>query len=103
MKPMNSALTAATALTPRRLMLLVPLLAVAPFIHWFALGPRVPEGTFFLISQLSDTVAIDDPSNIIYSFARPPIYAVLGWIWAYPRAVLLTGFLAHVVFNASVF
>ena len=93
----------ATALTQRVLLAVIPLLVVAPLIHWFALGPRVPEGTFLLISQLSGAVPQDDPSNIIYSFARPPIYAALGWIWANPRALLLTGFLGHMAFNACVF
>jgi hypothetical protein len=79
------------------------LLIAAPLIHWFALGPRVPAETFILLSQLSATAPLDDPSNFIYSFARPPVYAVLGWIWVYPTALLLIGFLAHVAFNLCVF
>ena len=93
----------AQLLTPRPLLVSAILLIAAPLIHWFALGPRVPAETYILLSQLSGTAPLDDPSNFIYSFARPPIYAVLGWIWVYPKALLLIGFLAHVAFNLCVF
>lgn len=75
----------------------------APIVHWLALGPEIPEGTFFLISQLPGSAVGDDLSNVIYGYARPPIYALMGWLLAYPLALLLVGFLAHGMFNACVF
>lgn len=82
---------------------LIALFFLAPAIHWLALGPQIPEGTFFLISQLLDVAPRDDPSNVVYSFARPPIYALLGWVHAYPLAYLLVGIIAHAAVNACVF
>lgn len=90
-------------LSSRTLGILAALFAVAPLVHWLALGPRAPHGTFLLISQLSEVAPRDDPSNIIYAFARPPIYALLGWVWVYPLAHLGIGFIAHALFNGCVF
>ncbi|MCH8142141.1 MAG: iron chelate uptake ABC transporter family permease subunit, partial [Proteobacteria bacterium] len=70
-------------------------LFLLPVVHWLALGPHIPEGTFFLISCLDGISTGSDSSNIIYSFARPPVYEILGWIYSSPRAFLLTGFLFH--------
>lgn len=93
----------ATSLAPRTLGILTALFVAAPIVHWLALGPQIPEGTFFLISQLSNITAHDDPSNAVYAFARPPVYALLGWIFVYPLAFLLVGFIAHAIFNGCVF
>ena len=79
------------------------LLGVLPVVNWLAFGPHVPEGTFFLIGQLDQVTTDSDPSNIAYSFARPPIYFLLGWLYDQPWSFLIAGFLAHAAFNFAVF
>ncbi len=79
------------------------LLGILPVVNWLAFGPHVPEGTFFLISQLDQITTDSDPSNIAYSFARPPIYFLLDWLYDQPWSFLIAGFLAHAAFNFAVF
>jgi hypothetical protein len=86
-----------------RILVLACLFSVAPLIIWLAAGPEIPEGTFFLISQLDRLAMAGDPSNIIYSFARAPVYALLGPVIAAPAAFLLAGFLFHAILNAAIF
>jgi len=77
---------------PRWTLLIEALCFGQRFIHWDALAPRVSEGTFFSRSCLSETLASANPSNITYGFARPPVYAALGWVVANPLAFLTFGF-----------
>ena len=74
-----------------------------PVVHLLAFGPHIPEGTFLLISLLDDVTAASDPSNIVYSFARPPVHLLLGWVFSHPWSLLLAGLLFHSIFNLVVF
>jgi len=86
-----------------RILVLACLFSLAPLVIWLTAGPEIPEGTFFLISQLDRLALAGDPSNIIYSFARAPVYALLGPVIAAPAAFLLAGFLFHALMNAAIF
>jgi hypothetical protein len=66
-------------------------------IHFLALGPDVPQGTFFQISRLGDLTRLADPSDLIYGFARAPAHVLTDWLFAYPIAYLLAGYAAHVL------
>jgi hypothetical protein len=79
------------------------LFVALPLVNWLSFGPLVPERTFLLISTLNDIDTNSDPSNIIYYFARPFLYSVLGWIFLNPFAFLITGFIFHSLFNGMVF
>ena len=86
-----------------RILVLACLFSLAPLVIWLAAGPEIPEGTFFLISQLDRLDVAGDPSNIIYAFAGAPVYLLLGPLIAVPAAFLLAGFLFHALLNAAIF
>jgi hypothetical protein len=74
-----------------------------PIINWLSFGPLIPERTFLLISTLDDINTHSDPSNIVYYFARPFLYSVIGWIFSQPLAFLVSGFICHSLLNSMVF
>ena len=84
---------------------LVPtvLFTASPILHWISFGPTIPEGTYFLISRLGRTAVDEDPSNVIYSFARALSFELVDWTFAYPLAFLIVGLIAHSLFNAAIF
>lgn len=84
-------------------LILTALLFGAPIVHWLALGPKAPNGTFLLLAKLSSSSVAGDASNLVYAFAWTPAFALLGWIFESPGAFLLFGLFAHGLFNLCVF
>ncbi len=68
---------------------------LAPAVHYLALGTEVPEGTFFLLSRLDGSVAAQDPANLAYSLARPPVFSLMEWTFWFPLAYIAVGYAAH--------
>jgi hypothetical protein len=89
---------------PARAALAVVLVCLlTPLVHWFSLGPAVPQITYVQISRLPALAELEDPSDIVYSFLRPPIYELLDWVYTVPAAFVLVGLACHGLFNLLVF
>ena len=80
-------------LSPLELCLALAVCFLTPLVHWFTVGPHLPHPTYLLLSQLGPVETLTDPSKIIYTFARPPIYVFLGWVQSHPAAFMTVGFL----------
>ena len=90
-------------LSPLELWLALAVCFLTPLVHWFTVGPHIPHPTYLLLSQLGPVETLNDPSKIIYTFARPPICLFLGWVQSHPAAfmtvgLLVTGLLCFCVF-----
>ena len=76
---------------------------LSPVVHWLSLGPAVPQITYVQISRLPALAELTDPSDVVYSFLRPPIYELLDWVYTVPAAFVLVGLVCHGAFNLLVF
>jgi hypothetical protein len=72
-------------------------------VHWLSQGPAVPQITFVQVSRMPALAELTDPSDVVYSFIRPPIYELLDWVYTVPAAFALLGLVCHGVFNLLVF
>lgn len=90
------------SISVRALLVLGVTCLLAPILHLIALGPEIPEGTFLLISTLRQVGSHTDAANLVYAFARPPVFDLLGEVFLQPAAFLVVGYVCHVAMQATI-